>query len=184
MIVTVQNQEIDQPIRHEIDLDPGTDDPNHVTVHDPAPDRGHEHTQEIRMITLGMLSQNHDRNQLIRIEAQIEDHVKNVIEPDLDQDQGRAIDEDTHLMMIQNLDRKKKRKRNIKTTKEKIIKRIEKEGISVDVVTLSGMMTIGGSRSANVMMMNRKKTVSDEVLDQSQSNLMKKKMSSKGKWQN
>lgn len=93
MIVTVQNQEIDQPIRHEIDLDPGTDDPNHVTVHDPAPDRGHEHTQEIRMIMLGMLrfvtiiilskvltnlfSQNHDRNQLIRIEAQIEDHVKN-----------------------------------------------------------------------------------------------------------
>lgn len=108
---------------------------------------------------LGMPSQNHDRNQLIRIEAQIEDHVKNVIEPDLDQDQGRAIiDGDTHLMMIQNLDRKKKRKRNIKTTKEKIIKRIEKEGISVDVVTLSGMMTIGG-RSANVMMMNRKKTV-------------------------
>lgn len=53
---------------------------------------------------------------------------KVVIEPDLDQDQGRAIDEDTHLMMIQNLDRKKKRKRNIKTTKEKIIKRIEKEG--------------------------------------------------------
>ena len=54
---------------------------------------------------------------------------KVVIEPDLDQDQGRAIiDGDTHLMMIQNLDRKKKRKRNIKTTKEKIIKRIEKEG--------------------------------------------------------
>ena len=54
--------------------------------------------------------------------------VKVVIEPDLDQDQGRAIDEDIHLMMIQNQDRKKKRKRNIKTTKEKIIKRIEKEG--------------------------------------------------------
>merc|ERR1711990_591507 len=127
-IVTGQNQEIDQPIRHEIDLDLGTDDPNHVTVHDPAPDREHEHTQEIRTIMLGMSSQNHDRNQLIRIEAQIEDHVKNVvIEPDLDQDQGRAIiDGDTHLMMIQNLDRKKKRKRNIKTTKEKIIKRIEK----------------------------------------------------------
>ena len=53
---------------------------------------------------------------------------KVVIEPDLDQDQGRAIDEDIHLMMIQNQDRKKKRKRNIKTTKEKIIKRIEKEG--------------------------------------------------------
>lgn len=52
-----------------------------------------------------------------------------MIEPDLDQDQGRAkLDGDTHLMMIQNLDRKKKRKRNIKTTKEKIIKRIEKEG--------------------------------------------------------
>ena len=51
-----------------------------------------------------------------------------MIEPDLDQDQGRAIDEDIHLMMIQNQDRKKKRKRNIKTTKEKIIKRIEKEG--------------------------------------------------------
>merc|ERR1711990_1392421 len=75
-IVTGQNQEIDQPIRHEIDLDLGTDDPNHVTVHDPAPDREHEHTQEIRTIMLGMPSQNHDRNQLIRIEAQIEDHEK------------------------------------------------------------------------------------------------------------
>ena len=52
-----------------------------------------------------------------------------MIEPDLDLDRGRAIGrEDTHLMMIQNQDRKKKRKRNIKTTKEKIIKRIEKEG--------------------------------------------------------
>ena len=54
-------------------------------------------------------------------------YAKEVIEPDLDR--GRAIGrEDTHLMMIQNQDRKKKRKRNIKTTKEKIIKRIEKEG--------------------------------------------------------
>ena len=55
-------------------------------------------------------------------------YAKVVIEPDLDLDRGRAIYEDTHLMMIQNLDRKKKRKRNIKTMKEKIIKRIEKEG--------------------------------------------------------
>ena len=56
-------------------------------------------------------------------------YAKVVIEPDLDLDRGRAIGrEDTHLMMIQNQDRKKKRKRNIKTTKEKIIKRIEKEG--------------------------------------------------------
>merc|ERR1711917_67291 len=53
-IVTAQNQEIDQPIRHEIDLDLGTDDQNHVTVHDPALNQGHEHIQEIRMIMLGM----------------------------------------------------------------------------------------------------------------------------------
>merc|ERR1712227_53510 len=98
--------------RHEIDLDLGTDDPNHVTDHDRALDQEHEHTQEIRMIMLGVSSQNHDRNQLI--EAQIEDRVKNVIEPDLDLDRGRAIYEDTHLMMIQNLDLEKKRKRNIK----------------------------------------------------------------------
>lgn len=183
MIVTAQNQEIDQPIRHEIDHDPGTDDLSHVIDRDPALDQEHEHIQEIRMIIIGMQSQNHDRNQLIRIEVQTEDHVKNVIEPDRDQD--RAIEGDTHLMTIQNLDRKKKRKRNIiRTTKEKITKsQFVKEEISVDVVTLSGMMTIGG-RNANVMMMNRKKTVSGEVLDQSQSNLMKKNMSSRGKWQN
>jgi len=128
---------------------------------------------------LEMQSLNHDQNQQIKIEAQKEDHVKDVIGQDLDQDQDRGTEEDIHLMMIQNLDRKKKRKRNIKTTKEKI-KRIEKEGISVDVATLSERMTIGG-RNANVMMMNRKKTVSGEVLDQSQSNLTKKKMLSKGK---
>ena len=45
-----------------------------------------------------------------------------------DQDQGRAIEGDTHLMTNQNRDRKKKRKRNIKMMKQKIIKRIEKEG--------------------------------------------------------
>lgn len=54
VIVTAQNQEIDQPIRHEIDLDQGTGDPNHVTVHDPALDREHEQSQEIRMIMLEM----------------------------------------------------------------------------------------------------------------------------------
>ena len=48
VIVTVRNQEIDQPIKHEIDLDLGTDD------HDRALDRGHEHTQETRMIMLGV----------------------------------------------------------------------------------------------------------------------------------
>ena len=51
-----------------------------------------------------------------------------MIGPDLDQDQGRAIEGDTHLMTNQNRDRKKKRKRNIKTMKQKIIKKIEKEG--------------------------------------------------------
>ena len=48
-----------------------------------------------------------------------------MIEQDRRQDQGRAIEEDTHLMTIQN--RKRNRKRNIKTMKQKI-KRIEKEG--------------------------------------------------------
>ena len=63
---------------------------------------------------------------------------KVVIEPDLDRDQDRAkLDGDPHLMMIQNLDRKKKRKRNIKTTKEKIIKRIEKEGY-VNAINIFG----------------------------------------------
>ena len=50
-----------------------------------------------------------------------------MIEQDRRQDQGRAIEGDTHLMTIQNRARKKKRKRNIKTMKQKI-KRIEKEG--------------------------------------------------------
>ena len=54
VIVTARNQEIDQPIRHEIDLDLGTDDPNHVTDHDRALGREHEHTQETKMIILGV----------------------------------------------------------------------------------------------------------------------------------
>ena len=48
-----------------------------------------------------------------------------MIEQDRRQDQGRAIEGDTHLMTIQN--QKRNRKRNIKTMKQKI-KRIEKEG--------------------------------------------------------
>ena len=93
-IETVPNREIDQPIRLEIDLDPGIDDRNRATDHDPALDREQEHTQEIKTIMLEMqrfvrffflknlslhcfFSRNHDQNQLIKIAAQTEDHVKN-----------------------------------------------------------------------------------------------------------
>ena len=91
-IETAPNQEIDQPIRIEIDLDLGIDDRNRATDHDPALDREQEHTQEIKTIMLEMqrfvrisknlslkffFSRNHDQNQLIKIAAQTEDHVKN-----------------------------------------------------------------------------------------------------------
>ena len=92
-IETAPNQEIDQPIRIEIDLDLGIDDRNRATDHDPALDREQEHTQEIKTIMLEMqrfvriffqefefeifFSRNHDQNQLIKIAAQKEDHAKN-----------------------------------------------------------------------------------------------------------